>query len=190
MGCNALSWLQQEFSASPSSELSAHSLSIIRPKNKNSTTLRLLRTIARPTELEQVKCVPQADEDYLYLSVMVRLTCVTLSLRIAFPLLFVTGRLMFVQPCTNAPFQFETTGSLPTSRSDHTATLLPSGKTLVAGGDDNTVTSSSAEPYDRGSGTWTATGTLQPHATITLRRCCRPTTYWWQKDRLSAIMTF
>jgi hypothetical protein len=65
MGCNALSWLQQEFSALPttSSELSAHSLSIIRPKKLDN---------ASPTSHDcssdragADKCVPQAEEDYL-----------------------------------------------------------------------------------------------------------------------------
>ena len=43
---------------------------------------------------------------------------------------------------------------------DHTATLLPSGKVLVAGGYDDGGTLSSAELYDPASGTWTATGSL------------------------------
>ena len=42
---------------------------------------------------------------------------------------------------------------------DHTATLLPNGKVLVAGGYDGTI-SASAELYDPASGTWTATGSL------------------------------
>src|SRR5438132_1514358 len=53
------------------------------------------------------------------------------------------------------------TGSLGTAREDHTATLLPSGKVLVAGGYDNTSNVlSSAELYDPAAGTWTATGSL------------------------------
>ena len=41
------------------------------------------------------------------------------------------------------------TGSLGTARQSHTATLLASGKVLVAGGiDSNINTSSSAELYD------------------------------------------
>jgi len=46
------------------------------------------------------------------------------------------------------------TGSMATARRFHTATLLPSGKVLVAGGDD----SGSAELYDPSTGTFSATG--------------------------------
>ena len=51
------------------------------------------------------------------------------------------------------------TGSLGTARADHTATLLPSGKVLVAGG-VNGGALSSAELYDPATGTWTATGSM------------------------------
>ena len=43
---------------------------------------------------------------------------------------------------------------------DHTATLLPNGKVLVAGGYDSDGYLASAELYDPASGTWTATGSL------------------------------
>ena len=53
------------------------------------------------------------------------------------------------------------TGSLGTARYAHTATLLPSGKVLVAGGIRyGSSALSSAELYDPASGTWTATGSL------------------------------
>src|SRR5438552_8481096 len=53
------------------------------------------------------------------------------------------------------------TGSLNSGRFLHTATLLPNGMVLVAGGldNDNSVLNS-AELYDPASGTWTATGSL------------------------------
>src|SRR5438034_1166083 len=62
------------------------------------------------------------------------------------------------------------TGSLVTARARHTATLLPNGKVLVAGG-SNGPALSSAELYDPASGTWTATGSLgtareRPTATL------------------------
>ena len=52
------------------------------------------------------------------------------------------------------------TGSLNTARYYHTATLLPNGMVLVAGGVDTTAAFASAELYDPASGTWTATGSL------------------------------
>src|SRR5436190_2355296 len=52
------------------------------------------------------------------------------------------------------------TGSLVTARSRHTATLLPNGKVLVAGGNHGHAASSSAELYDPATGTWTVTGSM------------------------------
>ena len=53
------------------------------------------------------------------------------------------------------------TGSLATARRSHTATLLPNGKVLVAGGEDNSFNLlTNAELYDPASGTWTTTGSL------------------------------
>ncbi len=50
---------------------------------------------------------------------------------------------------------FAATGSMAVGRYAHTATLLPSGRVLVAGGYSGT-----AELYDAGSGTFTATGAM------------------------------
>ncbi|MGA7273695.1 MAG: kelch repeat-containing protein, partial [Candidatus Udaeobacter sp.] len=63
-------------------------------------------------------------------------------------------------PVVNAPFTFGNTGSLTTAREQHTATLLPNGQVLVAGGEGTSGYLSSAELYDPASGTWTATGSL------------------------------
>lgn len=56
------------------------------------------------------------------------------------------------------------TGSMSTTRSGHSMTLLPNGKVLVAGGiPDQTGISpflASAELFDPASGTWSATGSL------------------------------
>jgi hypothetical protein len=56
---------------------------------------------------------------------------------------------------------FSATGSMSTGRLDHTATLLPNGQVLIAGGSQPPV---SAEIYDPTTGTFSATGSM-----ITLR---------------------
>ena len=56
---------------------------------------------------------------------------------------------------------FISTGSLGVKRYGHTATLLPNGKVLVAGGIGfGTIYLSIAEIYDPSNGTWTAAGTM------------------------------
>jgi hypothetical protein len=53
------------------------------------------------------------------------------------------------------------TGSLHTARASHTATLLPNGSVLAAGGTgDNGGALASSELYNPGSGTWTVTGSM------------------------------
>src|SRR5437588_289177 len=52
------------------------------------------------------------------------------------------------------------TASLNMGRGDHTATLLPNGKVLVAGGQGNSGVLASAELYDPVAYTWTNTGSL------------------------------
>src|SRR4029079_5211934 len=52
------------------------------------------------------------------------------------------------------------TGSLVTARANHTATLLPNGNVLVAGGYYAGGILASAELYDPASGTWSATARL------------------------------
>ena len=47
-----------------------------------------------------------------------------------------------------------------TARDFHTATLLPNGKVLVAGGANGSGFLASAELYDPATGTWSATGSL------------------------------
>jgi hypothetical protein len=57
---------------------------------------------------------------------------------------------------------FSATGSMTALRSVHTATLLPDGRVLVAGGDDGGWISgnflASAELYDPKTGTFSPTG--------------------------------
>ncbi|WP_375765312.1 kelch-like protein [Archangium gephyra] len=62
------------------------------------------------------------------------------------------------------PGSWASTGSLATIRGDHSATLLPSGKVLVAGGSyfsgGKSTYLSSAELYDPTTGTWSPTGSM------------------------------
>jgi N-acetylneuraminic acid mutarotase len=53
-----------------------------------------------------------------------------------------------------------TSNAMAAGRDSHTATLLPNGLVLVAGGNDNGTVISSAELYDPTSGTWTNTGAM------------------------------
>ena len=72
-----------------------------------------------------------------------------------------TAVLLPARSCTIRPRgTWTTTGALSTARSDHTATLLPNGKVLVAGGCNSSSVLASAELYDPATGTWTATGSL------------------------------
>ena len=81
--------------------------------------------------------------------------------RITFPLLLLTAGMVVVQPCAGQSGSWTPTGSLAEARYYHTATLLPNGKGLVAGGyNDTSLSLASAELYDATSGTWMATGSL------------------------------
>src|SRR6266403_2567332 len=83
-----------------------------------------------------------------------------LAWRIAFPLVLLGAGLALIQPCAGQSGTWTATGSLGTARTLHTATLLPNGKVLVAGGNNYSCTLGSAELYNVGSWTWTATGSL------------------------------
>ena len=55
---------------------------------------------------------------------------------------------------------FVPTGSMTAARDGHTATLLPNGTVLVAGGASSGTALASAELYDPATGTFTATGSM------------------------------
>ncbi len=78
-------------------------------------------------------------------------------------LLFPSVLLVMAEPSAGDSGTFQQTGSLHTGRYFHTATLLPNGKVLVAGGrtgfPSGTIIAS-AELYDPVTGIWTTTGSL------------------------------
>jgi len=73
-----------------------------------------------------------------------------------------------------------TTGSMASARQGHTATLLSTGKVLVAGGTNGSTALATAELYDRTTGTWAATGSMtgarQWHTAVQLNTSSNPTT--------------
>lgn len=67
------------------------------------------------------------------------------------------------QSATPATGTWTATGNMITARAEFTATLLPDGKVLVAGGipgNDEAVETASAELYDPSTGKWSATGSM------------------------------
>ncbi|CAN5481980.1 hypothetical protein BH18VER1_BH18VER1_18410 [soil metagenome] len=67
---------------------------------------------------------------------------------------------LLLSPAHGAPFTFSNTGSMNEARLWHTATLLRSGKVLVAGG-GVAGEIGSAEIYDPATGRWSTTGSLR-----------------------------
>src|SRR5450432_3941075 len=71
----------------------------------------------------------------------------------------VTGMIATKAPA-QTPGTWAATGGMNFARQSHTATLLPNGQVLVAGGVSNRGVLASAELYDPATGLWTATGSL------------------------------
>src|SRR3990170_4104235 len=63
-------------------------------------------------------------------------------------------------PVEQRPPAWTATGSMAAARDGHTATLLPDGTVLVAGGVGTSGELASAELYDPRSGTWVPTGNM------------------------------
>ena len=95
-----------------------------------------------------------------------------LARRIAFPLLLLAAGLMLVQPCAGKSGTWTETGNLTTARSDHTATLLPDGKVLVAGGLQTSALSRARNSTIRRPAPGRRPAASPPHAIFTRRHCC------------------
>jgi hypothetical protein len=67
----------------------------------------------------------------------------------------VPGLLLWIVASAQTPGTFSATGSMTVPRAFHTATLLPNGKVLIAGGGTAVL-----ELYDPSTGTFTATGAM------------------------------
>lgn len=76
--------------------------------------------------------------------------------------------------------RWTSTASMVTPRQGHTATVLASGKVLLAGGSNGTNAVATAELYDPATRTWAATGSMsgarQLHAAVQLGTSANPTT--------------
>ena len=80
-----------------------------------------------------------------------------------FAIVSVIGLLATTATPALAAGSFQKTGSMNVPRVSHTATLLPNGQVLVAGGNNSTLSSNSlasAELYSPATGNWTLTGSM------------------------------
>ena len=102
--------------------------------------------------------------------------------------LIVSLALIFLQGSSCSapgPGTFTATGDLVAARGGHTATLLATGKVLIAGGEGVDMFTT-AELYDPATGTFAATGSIERVAYFTRRRCCPAGRFSLQEGRARA----
>ena len=83
-----------------------------------------------------------------------------LTVPVMFLLLFFSAGLASTQRCAATPFAWEYTRGLKTPRHNHTATLLPDGRVLVASGEGVGGIMRSAELYEPLTARWSRTRNL------------------------------
>src|SRR5437588_1571441 len=141
---------------------SARDWTAVHAVQQSSSTSKITRAIKMKKQIEQnIKAHLLRGAFYLLVLVAVCLIPFALGQRattkqsaVAVP--FLLGPASVAALPGDAPFTFSNTGSLNTARYLHTATLLPNGMVLVAGGNDSSNNpSASAELYDPASGIWT-----------------------------------
>ena len=79
--------------------------------------------------------------------------------------------------------------SMTTARTQHTSTLLPSGKVLVTGGSNAAAALNSPELYDPASNTWSAAGGMLSERyrhTATPPRCWPRARFWLRVGKAAA----
>lgn len=80
--------------------------------------------------------------------------------KILLGIVILASSMYMVSEAVGATNTFTLTGSMNTSRQQHTATLLPNGRVIVIGGFNGSTDTNTAEIFDVDTGLWTTTGSM------------------------------